>query len=436
MARDGRADGDLGGLAVSNFADGDDVRVLAQDGAQAAGEGHADLFVDLHLVDAVDVVLHRVLQCDQVHVAGVHVADHRVHGGGLTGTGGTDDQDHAVLDLHQAQVLLQIVPGQADGLAAQLPAGLVQQAGHDLFAVDGGQRGDTQVDVLVAHLHVEASVLGHAALGDVQAGHDLHAAGDRGLQLARHGQYVAQQAVDAHAYGEFRLARLHVDVAGALGDGALDDGVHQADGRGLVGALLAHLVGGEGAVHGDGGLAGGGGLALHFLDGLGRALVAVEHLYGALNRGGHGHHGHHLAPGGLADLLNGVEVQRVAHGDVKLVAVQPHGHHLVLLGDVLGHHLDQLGRYVHLAQVDELDAQLHLQRLDQLALGDDAVFLQHGAQALAAALLQPQALLQLLLGDQARRDQQIAQAQIALARGLFIRVVAKYCQCSIPLFLR
>ena len=38
MAGERGADGDLGGLRVADFADHDDVRILAQDGAQAGGE--------------------------------------------------------------------------------------------------------------------------------------------------------------------------------------------------------------------------------------------------------------------------------------------------------------------------------------------------------------------------------------------------------------
>ncbi len=52
---------DLRGLQVTDLTDHDDVGVLAQDGAQAAREGHFDLGVHLCLTDAVDVILDRVL---------------------------------------------------------------------------------------------------------------------------------------------------------------------------------------------------------------------------------------------------------------------------------------------------------------------------------------------------------------------------------------
>ena len=54
-------DGDLGGLEVADFADHDDVRVLAQEGAQRGGEGQADLRVDVDLVDAGQVDFGRIL---------------------------------------------------------------------------------------------------------------------------------------------------------------------------------------------------------------------------------------------------------------------------------------------------------------------------------------------------------------------------------------
>ena len=61
VAGEARLHGDLRGLQVADFADQHHVRVLAQDGAQAAREGHLDLGVDLGLADAVDVVLDRIL---------------------------------------------------------------------------------------------------------------------------------------------------------------------------------------------------------------------------------------------------------------------------------------------------------------------------------------------------------------------------------------
>ena len=226
------------------------------------------------------------------------------------------------------------------------------------------------------------------------------------------GQYVAQEAVDAHAHREFALPGLHVNVAGALGDGALDDGVHQADGGGLADGILAHLVSGEGGVHRGGAFAADGGFALHFLDGLGRALVAVEHLYGALHCRGHGHHGHDLSAGGLADFLDGVEVERVAHGEVELVLLHGHGYDLVLLGDILRHDGGQLRRDIDFAEVYVFDAQLHLQGFDQLILGNDAVGDQHLAQTALLRFLQSKAAIKVFLCDRTCGKQKLTETTV------------------------
>ncbi len=69
MARQGRLDGDLHGLYVADLADHDHVRILAQDGAKPAGEGHVHLGVDLGLAHAVDVVLDGILDGHDIALA-------------------------------------------------------------------------------------------------------------------------------------------------------------------------------------------------------------------------------------------------------------------------------------------------------------------------------------------------------------------------------
>ena len=59
-------DGDLGRLQVADLADQDHVGVLAQDVAQAGGEGQADLGLHRDLVHALELVLDRVLDGDDL----------------------------------------------------------------------------------------------------------------------------------------------------------------------------------------------------------------------------------------------------------------------------------------------------------------------------------------------------------------------------------
>ncbi len=62
------ADCDLRGLEVADFADHDDVGILAEHMAQRAGERQADLGVRLHLVRAGHLVFDRVLDRDDTEV--------------------------------------------------------------------------------------------------------------------------------------------------------------------------------------------------------------------------------------------------------------------------------------------------------------------------------------------------------------------------------
>ena len=145
MAGDGGPHGDLGGLAVPDLADGDDVRILPQDGAETVCEGHAGLFVDLGLVHAVDVIFYRILQRHQVDLGGVDLPDHGVHGGGFTASGRACQQNYAVWAAKQGLVLAQIRSGQADVLFGKQLGVLIQKTDDHLLAVNGGDGGHTQV---------------------------------------------------------------------------------------------------------------------------------------------------------------------------------------------------------------------------------------------------------------------------------------------------
>ena len=410
VAGDGGPHGDAGGLAVPDLAHGDDVRVLAEDGAQALGEGHARLLVDLHLADAVQVVLHRVLQGDQIHLLGVELAEHGVHGGGFARAGGAHNEEDAALGGHELIVLGEVQSGKAQGGGIQKLDVLVQQADDEFFPVDGGEGGHAQVHLAVADGDVGPPVLGDLPLGDVHAAHDLQPGDDRGLQALGHGEDVAQQAVNPHPDPYLALLGLQVNIAGPLHHGALNDGVDQPHGGGGL------YVAVENADAADGGRVAVTGLPLHVLNGPGRALVAVEGHNGPGHRLAGGDHGHHPLAGGGFDLLHGDEVQRVAHGQIDGVAVHADRDHVVLPGDVFGEHLRHLRRGDGLGEVDELNAQLELQRLDKLLLGDKAVFRQNVAQALFGALLQRERAVQLLMADKADIHQQITQAFVCHVR--------------------
>src|SRR5438034_3437094 len=65
--RERRLDRDLGGFAVAHLAHHDDVRVMAQNGAQRRGERQADFGIDGDLRDTVDLVFDGVFHRHDLH---------------------------------------------------------------------------------------------------------------------------------------------------------------------------------------------------------------------------------------------------------------------------------------------------------------------------------------------------------------------------------
>ena len=135
-------------------------------------------------------------------------------------------------------------PGvEAELREVELQGVLVQDSHHRLLAEDGRQGGDAQVDLAGPVAQLDAAVLGQAALGDVERGHDLHARGQGRLQALGRGHDLVQHAVDPEAHADDLLAGLDVDVRGPAPDGVGEHHVDQPHHRRLVGRLqeLEHV---------------------------------------------------------------------------------------------------------------------------------------------------------------------------------------------------
>ena len=87
---------DLDGFLIPNLADQDDIRILSEDGAQPRGEGETNRLVDLGLIDALDLVLDRVFQGDDLRAGGAQGIQRRIQRRGLPAAGRAGDQDHPV----------------------------------------------------------------------------------------------------------------------------------------------------------------------------------------------------------------------------------------------------------------------------------------------------------------------------------------------------
>ena len=101
----GGGDGGFDGDQVAQFADEDDVGVLAECAAESFGEARdvrADLTLNHHAFLVVVVEFDGVLDRDDVHGALlVDDVDHRGEGGGLAGTGRAGHEDHAAGTVEQ-----------------------------------------------------------------------------------------------------------------------------------------------------------------------------------------------------------------------------------------------------------------------------------------------------------------------------------------------
>ena len=116
-------DGDLGSLLVADVADHDLIRVVAQNGAQPAREGQPLFLVDRNLGDALDLILHRIFDGDDLVFVVLDLAQRRIKGSGLAGACGSGDQHHAVRLADIAPELGEVGFGKADAGDATFKSG-------------------------------------------------------------------------------------------------------------------------------------------------------------------------------------------------------------------------------------------------------------------------------------------------------------------------
>ncbi len=198
---------------------------MAQDRAQAAREREALLLVHRDLQHAGQLVLDRVLDGDDLVQPLVDLGNRGVQRSGLAAAGGAGDEQHAVRlgrelahALDDVFVEAQAVEREAAQLIAERAA--IQYPQHRVLAEHARHHRDAEVDLaaclsamLVACL--EAAVLRHATLGDVQLGQHFDAREHvvRGLQALDPLDHL-QHAVDPVLDRQAAAVRFEMDVAG------------------------------------------------------------------------------------------------------------------------------------------------------------------------------------------------------------------------------
>ena len=89
-------DRSLRGFGIANLADQNHVGILTQDGAKHARKRQAGALVSLDLRDAVDFVLNRILDRNDVHWLVAKLVDQAVERGRLAASGWPDHEENAL----------------------------------------------------------------------------------------------------------------------------------------------------------------------------------------------------------------------------------------------------------------------------------------------------------------------------------------------------
>ena len=180
------------------------------------------------------MILHRILQRDQVGPVGKQLTDQGIHGRGFAGTGRSHDHDHTG---GQAQQLVDLgILKRRDTDAAPVQGSLIsaQDTDHHLLAIDRRQRGGSHIQLRFFYEKDCASILRDPLFHDVHVRHDLQTRDHGILQLSRNDHNAVQLAVNTHADDQLLLRRFEMDIGCILRVGPLDDGIDQAHHRGCV----------------------------------------------------------------------------------------------------------------------------------------------------------------------------------------------------------
>src|ERR1017187_4745595 len=241
VAGERRLHGDLRRFLVADFADENHVRVMTQNRTQPARKREAGLFVDLDLIDALELVFNRVFNRDDFADGIVDRVQRGVERGGFAAARRAGDEDDAVRQLENALETFQFAPVHVEFAHAAQRGILAKQTHHDRFAVQ--HRNDRNADVHfgVVETNLDAAILGQALFGDVQMAQNFDARNDRGLKALelRGNGNVLQHAVNPVADAEFVFEGFEVNVRRAQLDGIFQNLVDEADdGRFILGGLV------------------------------------------------------------------------------------------------------------------------------------------------------------------------------------------------------
>src|SRR5579885_2581171 len=363
--------GDVGGFLVSDFADHDFVGVVAKDGPQAAGKGEAFFLVYGNLRDAAELVFDGVFDRDDFVLVGLDFVDGGVKGGGLAGAGGTGDEHHAVGLANVAAEAADFFRREANDIQIEAlkffgERLLIEDTKDGIFAVARGHDGNAKVNEAALVLDAEAAVLRNTAFRDVEVAENLDAGDDCGVPFLGDGLHgVLENAVNAVFDGDFGVARLDMNIAGAPFERREDDGLDEAN-DGADGGIAREAITGNGFValfvlfgnlqgKGFGGL---------FEDALG-LLGTLEEI---ADLAGGGHFDGELFAEKKGKFIAEQDLAGIGHGDGEDIVLRFERNKVVAKHQVRGNSAKELGIDALLAQIDKAAAVAFSELASVLAL--------------------------------------------------------------------
>ncbi len=237
MTGQGSLNRDLGRLKVTHFTNHHNIGILTEEGAQGVTESHPYRFMHRHLHDSLDVVLHRVFNCQQLGRNIVNLVERRVKRRRLAATGRPRHNHDAVgLADHIPKALIDMLR-HPQLVKLQLHGASVQYAKHHRFTKLGRQAGDTQVNRPPVNHHVDTTILGQSALRNIQVGDNLQTRNHRQSQMPGWRSHLIKGAIHTITDFELIFERLKVNVGSTVLNRLLQNQIDELYNRRLIGQV-------------------------------------------------------------------------------------------------------------------------------------------------------------------------------------------------------
>ena len=213
-------------LRVPNLAHHDLVRIVPEDGPQAARECEPLFFVDRDLHHPRQLIFHRIFDRDHLLVQRINLTDRGIQRRGLPTAGRPRDENHAVRLGDGATKALQITrikaqpiePQVSDARGDRFP---VQNPDHHRLAEHARQDRYPEVHRLAVNAQPKSPVLWDSPLCDVQFRHHLQAGDQRSMQLrVKRLERRNENAVNSHLDQDSPIGRFNMNIAGPFLQGA------------------------------------------------------------------------------------------------------------------------------------------------------------------------------------------------------------------------